>query len=248
VLDGWWREGWNGQNGWAIGQEREYASEAAQDEADALALYATLEDEIIPLFYQRDAQGLPHGWLKVMRAAIASVAPAFSLDRMLKEYVRRYYMRAGMLGARIGQGHFAGARALAEWEARVRAGWPEVALTASGPAEGETSVGGVRGLAKPLRVEATVRLGACAPTPRGDSLCPDDLAVELVYGHPGDGDLQDAVAVPMQLAGSGDGAAEYRYTAVFDPLESGTFAYGVRVRPHHADLPNPFALSLVKWA
>jgi hypothetical protein len=72
--------------------------------------------------------------------------------------------------------------------------------------------------------------------------------VELVYGHPGDGDLQDAVAVPMQLAGSGDGAAEYRYTAVFDPLESGTFAYGVRVRPHHADLPNPFALSLVKWA
>ena len=63
VLDGWWREGYDGHNGWAIGAEREYPNEAAQDEADALSLYSTLENVIVPLFYERDAAGSrPAGW------------------------------------------------------------------------------------------------------------------------------------------------------------------------------------------
>jgi starch phosphorylase len=231
VLDGWWRESWNGQNGWVIGQEQEYPDEAAQDEADVLSLYALLENEIAPLFYDRGADGLPVGWLKVMRAAIASVAPAFSLDRMLKEYVTKYYLPAGALGARTGQNRFAGARSLADWEAKVRAGWPAVSLTAIGPAQAETSVG------KPLKVEAIL-----CPGP----LSPDDLAVELVYGRPAAGNLQDAATVPMKLVRGRD--AERHYVVAFNLPESGNFAYGVRVRPHHADLPNPFVLSLMKWA
>ncbi|MCX6032882.1 MAG: alpha-glucan family phosphorylase [Chloroflexi bacterium] len=231
VLDGWWRESWDGKNGWAIGAEREYPNEAAQDEADALSLYATLENEIVPLFYERGADGLPHGWLARMKAAIATVAPMFSFDRMLKEYVAKFYAPADALGGRLDGGSFAGARSLADWEARVRGGWPEVSLAATGPAQGAMAVG------QPLPVEATLR---------PDPLSPDDLAMELVYGRPSDGDLRDATVLPMALVSRGDG--EYRYAVAFDASESGDFVYGVRVRPAHADLPNPFAMGLVKWA
>ena len=216
VLDGWWAEGFEGDNGWAIGAEREYPTEAAQDEADALSLYTTLENDIVPMFYDRDAAGIPARWLAVMRASIASVAPDYSFDRMLKEYEAKFYIPADLLGRRVRDSGFAGAQALAKWEARVQAGWPQVTLTASGPAHGEMMMG------SPLAVQATLQPGP---------LHPDDLAVELVCGRERDGRLSDATALPMRRVAGQDGA--YRYEAAFDVSESGTFAYGVRVRPAH---------------
>ncbi len=231
VLDGWWSEGFDGTNGWAIGAEREYASEAAQDEADALSLYATLESEIVPSYYSRDERDISQGWLQVMRATMSTVAPDYSFDRMLKEYVAKFYLPAGALGGQVAAGKFAGAQDLAAWEARVRAGWPQVALSASGPARGEMTIG------KPLKVQAVLQSGA---------LSPDDLAVDLVYGRPQGDDLADAVAVPMRRRQST--GKEHTFEAEFDVVESGVFVYGVRVRPAHRYQPNPFATHLVKWA
>ncbi len=95
VLDGWWREGYNGRNGWAIGEEREYDDPAEQDAADAESLYTLLENEIIPLYYQRRASdGLPVEWLARMRESIRTVTPRFSTRRMVKEYVERLYLPA----------------------------------------------------------------------------------------------------------------------------------------------------------
>lgn len=231
VLDGWWSEGYEGTNGWAIGAEREYATEAAQDEADALSLYTTLEQEIVPAFFERDERGIPSRWLRVMRNSIATVAPSFSLDRMLKDYLARYYLPASALGAQVSADGYAGARALAAWEARIRAGWPQLGITASGPTRGEMKVG------EPLTVKAVLRPGA---------LDPAELAVELVFGRPGGDGLTDATVVAMRRVGGDNG--DFLYEAAFDASESGTFAYGVRVRPHHPYLPNPFAAYLVKWA
>jgi starch phosphorylase len=86
VLDGWWAEGFNGKNGWAIG-EREVAADV-EDQKDAASLYQLLEEKIGPLYYDRDRRGLPHGWIKVAKNAISTVTPAFSARRMLKEYTR----------------------------------------------------------------------------------------------------------------------------------------------------------------
>jgi len=91
VLDGWWPEAFNGKNGWAIGEEKGYASEEEQDREDAESLYATLENSLVPLHYERDAQGVPHGWVAVMREAITTVAPQFSTQRMVQDYVHRLY-------------------------------------------------------------------------------------------------------------------------------------------------------------
>jgi starch phosphorylase len=92
VLDGWWDEGWTGDNGWAIGGRETNPDEGAQDWADAQDLYRLLEQEIVPAYYERDAQGLPDRWLRLMRSSIASTIWRFSTTRMLHEYAERLYL------------------------------------------------------------------------------------------------------------------------------------------------------------
>jgi len=101
VLDGWWCEGYNGANGWAIEPLPE-GDEEARDAHDAQTLYRLLEEEVVPLFYRRDADGVPRGWVRVMKEAIRSAAPAFCTRRMVKEYAEQFYVPA--------------ARALCEWD------------------------------------------------------------------------------------------------------------------------------------
>jgi starch phosphorylase len=91
ILDGWWIEGYDGANGWALG-EQEVRGDRTQ--ADAEALYHLLEEKIVPLYYQRSDDGVPHGFVQVMKAAIKSVAPTFSTRRMVKEYVNTFYVQA----------------------------------------------------------------------------------------------------------------------------------------------------------
>jgi glycogen phosphorylase len=113
VLDGWWDEGYNGRNGWAIGGQETNPDEGAQDWADAQDLYRLLEEEIVPAYYERDADGLPRRWLQLMRESMASTIWQFSTTRMLEEYVELLYLPA------------------AQAEALARAGAPEPATTAS---------------------------------------------------------------------------------------------------------------------
>ena len=95
VLDGWWREGYNGQNGWAIGRDVEYQDAETQDEEDALSLYSTLENEILPLYYQvRSSDNLPGDWIARMKESIITLSPQFSMMRMVKEYTDQYYLPA----------------------------------------------------------------------------------------------------------------------------------------------------------
>jgi starch phosphorylase len=94
VLDGWWDEGWTGDNGWAIGGRETNPDEGAQDWADAQDLYRILEDEVLPRYYQRDKTGVPRGWTELMRNAIASTIWRFSATRMLHEYTEQLYLPA----------------------------------------------------------------------------------------------------------------------------------------------------------
>jgi starch phosphorylase len=94
VLDGWWDEGWTGDNGWAIGGRETNPDEAAQDWADAQDLYRILEQEVVPRYYDRAASGLPKAWLELMRRAISSTIWRFSTTRMLHEYSERLYLPA----------------------------------------------------------------------------------------------------------------------------------------------------------
>jgi starch phosphorylase len=99
VRDGWWYEGYNGSNGWAIGDGIQALDSGGEDSSDAASLYRLLEEEIIPLYYQRDRTGVPHGWLHVVKEAIGSIVPFFCARRMLKEYVERMYIPAARRSA-----------------------------------------------------------------------------------------------------------------------------------------------------
>lgn len=94
ILDGWWREAYNGHNGWAIGEDREPGPPEIQDKADAESLYRTLENEIIPLYYERDINNLPLEWINRVKESMRAIAPQFSTRRMVKEYVERLYLPA----------------------------------------------------------------------------------------------------------------------------------------------------------
>jgi starch phosphorylase len=91
IMDGWWMEGFNGKNGWAFGQGDVSGN---RDQADVEAIYEILEKEIIPLYYTVSDDGIPHGWVKVMKESIKSNAPRFSARRMVKEYIKKFYIKA----------------------------------------------------------------------------------------------------------------------------------------------------------
>jgi starch phosphorylase len=94
VLDGWWIEGYDSTNGWAIGEERAPTGEGPdEDGADADALYRLLEEDVVPAYYERDGRGVPLRWVRMMKRAIETLVPAFNSDRMVREYVERIYLK-----------------------------------------------------------------------------------------------------------------------------------------------------------
>jgi starch phosphorylase len=93
ILDGWWREGYDGKNGFAIGTDAHPESVEDQDRLDSENLYRALTEEVIPTFYLRDAQGLPRKWIQMMRRAMSTLVPRFCTGRMVREYAEKYYVQ-----------------------------------------------------------------------------------------------------------------------------------------------------------
>ncbi|MEZ4867295.1 MAG: alpha-glucan family phosphorylase [Caldilineaceae bacterium] len=232
VLDGWWVEGYNGDNGWAIGEEREYKDEATQDEADVLNLYATLEDEIIPLFYTRDPNGVPLGWVRKMKNAMRTCAPAFSMRRMVKEYTVNYYLPAAANSSRFTTDHFALARDMAGWKSHLHQQWQGLQIHAATEGMGQITVG------DKVRVKAYVH-------PNGVPV--EQLAVELVSGVI---DSQGRLVMPdvTALHPNGRENGALLYTGELSPTESGVITLGVRARPVHAGLIHPHETGVSRWA
>jgi starch phosphorylase len=128
TLDGWWAEGYTRLNGWAINESGPIIMDgdpASRDEADAAALYNTIEREIAPLYYRRDVDGIPRGWIRVMKHAIRTGGANFTARRMLKEYVERFYVPA----ARAGSESAADSVAAAGTEAATGEAQPTEAVT-----------------------------------------------------------------------------------------------------------------------
>ena len=233
VLDGWWVEGYDGENGWVVGEDRMYKDEQTQDDADADSLYHTLEEEIIPLYYTRDVNDVPTGWIRVMKNAIETCAPEFSTQRMLIDYVEEYYLPAAESGEKYADHDYAAARRLAAWKSLVNERWDGVRINARPLNAQDLLVG------EPLPVQATVGL------PEG--LTKADVAVEAVYGRAArHGDVEQPMVVPLQQAPSASGGIVY--TGMLVPETSGTFSVGLRVRPYNDLLLDPYETGRMRWA
>jgi len=236
ILDGWWCEGHDGLGGWAFGEDREDSSPEMQAEYDGRSLYTLLETRIVPLFFERDASGLPARWIERMRHTLATVPGQFNTHRMLQDYSRLAYVPRGQELAALESDGYAVARERVGRHGRLRDSWNDVRIedvSVSDPSRGSLAVG------EHFEVRARVRLG---------SLRPDDVAVELYVG-PADraGELTEPVTIPLLLDGDPtDGVAEY--TGSYLPRGAGSFQYGIRVVPSVDSFTETAHLGLVRWA
>ncbi len=234
VMDGWWWEAYRPGLGWAIGANRPGDDPDVQDAFDADSLYDLLENEVGPLFYQRDADGLPQGWVARMKASVAAFAPQFNTNRMVGDYNRVAYGPAAESWRRLTADGLAPARALSAWIGRVRQAWPRVQVVG---AEGDDG----RKLELGAGVEVTAHVDL-------DGLEPGDLHVDVVYGEAGvDGTLHPTGERRLDFL-SREGGTVCTYAGSFEPGMAGRVGWAIRVMPGHPDLHNPFATGLVRWS
>jgi starch phosphorylase len=233
VLDGWWPEGYSPETGWAIGHGEEYQDRAYQDQVESGALYDLLEKDVVPLFYDRGADGLPRAWLARMKASMKRLAPLFSTNRMLWEYSEGYYLPAARYHAELIADGGARAQRLAEWKTRVFRQWSRVRVeSVEAQRPGTQRVGGQ------FPLTAIVSLGALEPA---------DVSVEAYYGRLDDKrQIVAASSAPLNLETTLDGG-RYRFAGVVPCDRSGMQGYSVRVRPSHPDANNVLATGLMTW-
>ncbi|RKQ33615.1 alpha-glucan family phosphorylase [Kocuria tytonis] len=248
VLDGWWDEMYDGQNGWAIPTADSKASTDERDDVEAAALYELIEGHVAPRFYGDGSEGttppfrsdapeptagaVPHQWLAMVRHTLATLGPRVSSRRMLTDYVQQLYVPACVSGRRAAADDGAAARATAHWIQRVREAWPRVRVEhveAQGVQQ-EPQIG------DELGVNAYVDLG---------SLAPEDVTVQVGYGRVTESDHihERSHAVLEPVTDLGAGRVLFCGPVTID--RSGPFGYTVRVLPRHPELADPAELALV---
>jgi starch phosphorylase len=233
VLDGWWDEAYQYDIGWALGHGEIYQDHAAQDDIESRELYNLLEEEVVPLFYQRGPDGIPRGWVDKMRAGLQRLVPVFNSHRMVQEYSNRYYLPCSARYQTLCSSDFSGAKELAAWRQKLMTSWHQVSVTGITSRDGlEMSVG------KGIDAVAQVRLG---------SLSPEDVTVEAYYGRLNPiGDFLERETVTLEAVDSADG--EFTYRGTIPCARTGRYGFTVRITPSHKRLENRFVMGLVTWA
>lgn len=232
VLDGWWDEWYNGENGWEIHTAEGIEDQDHRDQVEAQGLYDLIEHSVAPLFYERDSAGNPTGWLAKVRNSLRSLGPKVLAGRMVRDYVEKLYTPAAISSRQLAQESATGARELAYWKAHLRDVWPQVHVDhveTSGVAD-SPELGGV------LSFRAFVSLG---------SLQPQDVVVQVVHGRVDtDDDLVDTDVVALTHAAAFE-AGRHRFDGELKLERTGPFGYTVRVMPQHKLLADSAELGLV---
>jgi len=233
TLDGWWPEGYNGENGWAIGNGEEYDDEEYQDQVESLALYELLEKEVIPLYYDRRKDGLPHEWIAMMKQSISTLCPVFNTNRMVGDYIETVYLPSLAHWNWITANDMAEAKSLAQWKDALEAIWDDISIK-------DVKVSSVSKLrvGAELPVEVQVELGRVDPK---------DVRVEFFYGPVNaDGEIIGSASTPLKHR-KVDKNDVHSYIGSILSESSGQFGFSVRILPNHRALIQPFEMGLIHW-
>ncbi|WP_024287763.1 alpha-glucan family phosphorylase [Cellulomonas sp. KRMCY2] len=235
ILDGWWDEWYDGENGWAIPTADGVDDPDRRDDLEAAALYDLIENQVAARFYDRDVRGLPVTWLGMVRHTLATLGPKVRAKRMVSEYVRRLYAPAATAGRDLDGVGYPGARELAAWKATVRAAWPHVRVdhVESVGVEEVAQVGDV------LQVRAYVSLG---------TLRPEDVAVQVVHGRVSEADELSDVRYSELVWADAYEAGRHAFAGDVRLETSGPFGYTVRIVPKNARLMSYADTGLVAHA
>ncbi len=233
ILDGWWDEGYEREIGWAIGNGEEYDDHAFQDDLESRALYDILENEIVPIFYDRGPDGIPRRWLTMMKASMHKLCPVFNTHRMVSEYWDRFYLPAAERGARLMEDDWKSLMNLAHWREKVMYNWANVTIRDIRiPETSEIEVGQL------YPVEADVFLG---------ELLPEEVMVEAYAGRvdPSDRFVDRFTRVMAPAEKVADRTYKYQCGIIFE--DGGHFGVNIRVTPNHPNPESRHAMGLVIW-
>ena len=234
VLDGWWAEGYNQKNGWTIGTNAEYPSYEEQDLADSKSMYDTLENKIIPAYYNKDKNGISKVWMQYMKNSIMSTGGKYSTSRMLVDYTNKLYMPLCNLTKK----YYTNLDLVSEynaWKHSIASNWKDIQIE-----QEQTNADNITiDAGNQIEVKCTVSL---------PNIDVKHIKVEVYYGKfLEDGTIQDVRIIQMKCDGKDEENKKYHYTAKIDFVSGGNYGYSFRVMPQHEMLLDSENLDLVKW-
>ena len=236
VLDGWWVEGYKEGAGWMLPMERTFTDQRHQDDLDAEMIYSTIEEQIAPRYYARNAEGVPTEWVASIKSCIADIASNFTTNRMLTDYEERFYNKLAERKQKMVAGNYVLAREIAAWKRRVSAAWDSVRILDVQRARVDKEAIYV---GEKYHFEVTLDIA---------NLTADDIGVELVVAKPVEAGKPANVAYSLPLVQSRIDGSRVTFELEYTPRKTGAFDMALRVFPTNAKLAHRMDFALVKWA
>jgi glucan phosphorylase len=235
VLDGWWAEGYRPGTGWALPEKNDYEYEEFQNEYDAETIYHMLEREIKPMFYNREAEGIPVEWVQRIKKTIAEIAPEFTMSRMLGEYQSKFYKPLQARKKQLTNDNYKTAKDIAEWKKYISDHWEAIKVESMDVFD---STNQSLELGEMFTAQIVLNLG---------ELKPEDIAVEVVFirKHRSD-EITELVSCDALKLVNAD-SAKATYEGAVKTSRSGVYEYGFRIYPTNPLLENRMEFSLIKW-
>ena len=236
VLDGWWAEGYNQKNGWTIGTNAKYQSYDAQDEADSNSIYDTLENKIIPMYYEKNEQGFSDTWVRMMKNTIESNAGRFSTSRMLEDYTKDIYIPLCDLHNKYYK-DLAKVTRYNEWKEKLYSNWDKIKIRQDDSNYDNITVDA----GNKIDVNCYVKLP-------NELIDIENIEAEVYYGKiTENGVVDDIQVIPMKLVESDEVNLEHKFAAKIELKSGGDYGYTFRVVPKTKMLLNSMNLGLIKW-
>jgi glycogen phosphorylase/synthase len=235
VLDGWWAEGYLPEAGWALKEERTYNNQQIQDELDSETIYNILENEIVPAFYGRSDDRIPHEWISYIKNTISGIAPHFTMKRQLDDYIEKYYTKLFARSEQMQKNKFELPRQIAAWKRKMIRGWESIEVVS---------------LVIPNSTEKPLHLGdvfAAEIIIDTNELSPEDIGIELLLGQKVNDEVNKLLSSEkMKLISSDGSLATFKTEVTIN--KAGVYDIAFRIFPDKDFLPHRLDFNLVKWA
>ncbi|MGQ9846960.1 MAG: alpha-glucan family phosphorylase [Bacteroidales bacterium] len=234
VLDGWWAEGYVKGAGWALKEERTYANQTFQDELDAETLYFLFENEIAPLYYQRNEKQIPTKWISHIKKTISSIVPHFTMQRQLNDYYEKFYNKLFERRKILTQNQYEQARIIASWKLRMLRSWNSIEVV---NIKTPDSTAKSLNLGDIFSVEVSLNL---------HEISSKEINVEVLFGKKEFDQIKEIIFIE-KLKPVKEEKGVVTYSCSLPTTKAGVFDYAFRVYPTHPLLPHRMDFPLVKW-
>lgn len=232
VLDGWWAEGYNGENGWAITPHEPHFDPEYRNHEEASELLGLLESKVAPLYYDRNTQGYSESWVNISKASMKSIIPNYNAQRMVRDYIVNFYAPASHHNSKLCEDDYKGAQQLAAWKTRIKQQWEHVSMRRVDDVRTSLMAG------DSLKIEVAVSLG---------ELTADDVILECIVGtDTSHENFVEREHVRLQPAGT-NGDNETLFRIDLEPPLSGLQFYKLRLYPSHPLLAHRFETGRIIW-